>query len=101
MQSVTIGGLKTVIELSDLPDEHLQWLIDHSEHKEYNDGDIIGKYGQEAKVMWISWVGKVTFYMYLVIASFSSQPEASSVTGYNPFVSKLNAGRELVRKMAK
>src|SRR6478735_704971 len=65
MQSVSIEDLKTVIALSDLPDEHLQWLIDHSEYKEYNDGDIIGKYGQEAEVMWISWVGKVAFYMYL------------------------------------
>ena len=54
MQSVTIDDLKTVIALSDLPDEHLQWLIDHSEYREYNDGDIVGKYGQEAEVMWIS-----------------------------------------------
>jgi hypothetical protein len=29
MQSATIEDLKTVIALRDLPDEHLQWLIDH------------------------------------------------------------------------
>jgi signal transduction histidine kinase len=65
MQSATIEDLKKVIALSDLPDEHLQWLINHSDYKEYSDGDIIGKYGQEADVMWISWEGKVAFYMYL------------------------------------
>ena len=65
MQSASIEDLKNVIALSDLPDEHLQWLIDHSEYREYTDGDIVGKYGQEAEVMWISWEGKVAFYMYL------------------------------------
>jgi len=65
MPSASIEDLKKVIALSDLPDEHLQWLIDHSEYKEYSDGDIVGKYGQEAEVMWISWEGKVAFYMYL------------------------------------
>ncbi len=37
----------------------------------------------------------------LVIAYFSSQPEASSVAGYKNFVSKLNACRALAKKMAK
>ncbi|MDP2413580.1 serine hydrolase [Daejeonella sp.] len=37
----------------------------------------------------------------VVIAYFSSQPQASSVAGYKPFVSKLNACRELTKKMNK
>ena len=46
-------------------DEHLQWILDHSEYHEYADGDIIAKYGEPAEVMWISLVGKVVFYMYI------------------------------------
>ena len=65
MQSVTIGDLKNVVALSDLPDEHLQWILEHSEYHEYADGDIIGKYGEPAEVMWFSLVGKVVFYMYI------------------------------------
>jgi signal transduction histidine kinase len=65
MQPVTIEDLKNVIALSALPDEHLQWILDHSEYQEYTDGDIVAKYGEEADVMWILLAGKVTFYMYL------------------------------------
>ncbi|MEO6330759.1 MAG: ATP-binding protein, partial [Ginsengibacter sp.] len=56
---------KNVVALSDLPDEHLQWILDHSEYHEYADGDLIAKYGQPAEVMWISLAGKVAFYMYI------------------------------------
>ena len=65
MQSVTIEDLKNVVALSDLPDEHLQWILEHSEYREYADGDIIAKYGEPAEIMWISLVGKVAFYMYI------------------------------------
>lgn len=65
MQSVKIEDLKNVLALSDLPDEHLQWILDHSDYKEYADGDLIGKYGEPTEVMWISLLGKVAFYMYV------------------------------------
>ncbi len=65
MQPVSIEELKTVIALSELPDAHLQWILDHSEYCEYGDGDIIAKYGLPAEVMWILLSGKVSFYMYL------------------------------------
>jgi signal transduction histidine kinase len=65
MQPVKIEDLKNVIALSDLPDEHLQWILDHSEYHEYADGEIIGQYGQPAEVMWFSLAGKVSFYMYI------------------------------------
>lgn len=65
MQPVTIEDLRKVVALSDLPDEHLQWLLERSEYREYADGDIIGKYGEQAEVMWFSLEGKVVFYMYI------------------------------------
>lgn len=63
MAQVTIAELRKNIAVSELPDEHLQWIIDHSEYEEYEDGDIIGKFGSPAEVMWINLEGKVSFYM--------------------------------------
>ena len=65
MQSITPPDLKHAIALQGLPEEHLQWIIDHCEYREYADGEIIAKYGEEAQIMWIALVGKVAFYMYL------------------------------------
>lgn len=65
MPPVEIEDLRKVIAFADLPDEHLQWIIDHSNYEEYQDGDIIVKYGDPAEVMWIALEGKVTFYMYI------------------------------------
>jgi len=65
MPTVNIEDLKTVIALSDLPDEHLQWILDHSEYHVYADGELVAKYGEPAEVMWISLEGKVAFYMYI------------------------------------
>ncbi|MEP6596109.1 MAG: ATP-binding protein [Ginsengibacter sp.] len=65
MPPVTIEDLKKVVALSDLPDDHLQWILEHSEYHEYADGDIVAKYGDPAEIMWISLEGKVAFYMYI------------------------------------
>ena len=65
MQPATIEDLKKVIACSDLPDEQLQWILDHSTFHEYADGDLIAKYGETADGMWISLEGKIAFYMYL------------------------------------
>jgi signal transduction histidine kinase len=59
------GDLKHILALADLPDEQLQWIIDHSEYHEYNDGDLVAKYGEPAEVMWFALEGKVAFYMYI------------------------------------
>lgn len=42
MQPVTIEELKKVIVLSNLPDEHLKWILNHSESVEYEEGKITG-----------------------------------------------------------
>ncbi|MES1225807.1 MAG: hypothetical protein ABUT20_60575, partial [Bacteroidota bacterium] len=67
MQSPTIEDLKFNVALSDLPDEHLQWILDHSDYQEFSDGDLIAKCGDPAEVMWFSvgGSGKVAFYMYI------------------------------------
>jgi signal transduction histidine kinase len=65
MADVTIDDLKKIIGLQDLPDDHLQWIIDHSEYHEFADGDRIAKYGEPAEMMWIAIEGKVAFYMVI------------------------------------
>jgi signal transduction histidine kinase len=57
--------LKHILALAELPEEHLQWIIDHSEYHEYQDGDLLAKYGEPADVMWLALEGKVAFYMYI------------------------------------
>ncbi|HLP35891.1 ATP-binding protein [Lacibacter sp.] len=61
----TIDDMKKVMALNELPDDHLQWILDHSTYHEFQDGDIIAKYGEPAEVMWISLMGSVAFYMYI------------------------------------
>ena len=64
MPSATIDDLKKVVALSDLPDEHIQWILDRSEYFEFSDGEMIAKYGQPADMMWFLWEGRVAFYMF-------------------------------------
>ena len=63
MNQPTIQDLKKVIALSDLPDEHLQWILDHSEYKEYEDGTVLIKSGDPTDLMWFLLEGAISFYM--------------------------------------
>ncbi len=60
---VTIEELKKIIALKDLPDEHLRWILAHSEYMEYEDGDTIFKTGEPIDEMGILLEGKMNFYM--------------------------------------
>lgn len=90
MPPLQIEDLKKVIAFSDLPDEHLQWIIDRSDYFEYKDGDLIAKYGEPADVMWIALQGKVTFYMYIngrqvYYFTFENNNVAGGVGGLLPY----------------
>ncbi len=90
MQPVLIEDLKKVIALSDLPDEHLQWILDRSEYFEYADGDLIAKYGDEAAVLIILLAGKIAFYMYIngrqvYYFTFENDKSTGGVTGLMPY----------------
>jgi hypothetical protein len=63
MTSVTIEDLKKVVALNELPDEHLQWILERSVYEELEDGGLVAKYGDPAETMWIALEGKVSFYM--------------------------------------
>ncbi|HMQ68070.1 MAG TPA: ATP-binding protein [Ignavibacteria bacterium] len=63
IENITIEDLKKVVVLKGLPDEHLQWILDHSIYNEYDDGTLIFKKGDPMDMMWILLEGKITFYM--------------------------------------
>ncbi len=63
MSPVTIEDLKKIIVLSEVPDEHLQWILDHSEYHEYDDGTVIMKTGEVPEFMMLIIEGVLSFYM--------------------------------------
>ena len=63
MQTVTIDDLKKIIALNGMPDEHLQWILDHSEYHEYDDGTVIMKTGEVPEYMMLIIEGVLSFYM--------------------------------------
>ena len=73
MHPVTLEELKTVHALKDVPDEHLQWLLDHSRYHEMEDGECLMKTGEPIHEMMFIVEGKLSFYMdvSLTFISFS------------------------------
>ncbi len=63
MQTESIEKLRHIIALSDLPDEHLQWLAERLEYAESEDGAQMIKKGDPADVMWFIFEGRFDFYM--------------------------------------
>src|SRR5205085_583279 len=49
--------------LKDLPVEHLEWILAHSEYKEYEDGALIVRTGEPAEDMVFITEGKLVFYL--------------------------------------
>ena len=90
MKPVTTEDLKKVLALSDLPDEHLQWIVDHSEQMEYVDGDIVAKTGDPAEWMIFIIEGRVNYYRdvsgrLVFYHYFSNDAESGGVTGLLPY----------------
>src|SRR6266496_1158050 len=86
----TIEELKKVIGLQDLPDAHLQWLIDRSEVWEYDDGTVIFKTGEPIDNMWILLEGSVSFYMdvngkLVPYFTFENSAQTGGVGGLLPY----------------
>ena len=90
MQPVTIEELKKVIALSDLPHEHLQWILDNSEVMEYDDGELVAKTGDPADWMFIMIDGRIDFYMnvngtLVFYYQFENDAYSGGVTGLLPY----------------
>jgi signal transduction histidine kinase len=90
MKLVNIEELKNVIALSDLPKVHLQWIIDHSDYREYEDGTQVHKTGDVADRMIIILEGSVSFYLdvhgrLVFYYHFANDAAAGGVTGLLPY----------------
>jgi signal transduction histidine kinase len=90
MEKPTIAELRTNIAVRDLPDEHLQWILDRSEVKEYEDGTQIFKLGDPIDVMWFLIEGKATFYMdvngrQVHYFTFENDEQTGGVGGVLPY----------------
>jgi len=90
MQPVTIDELKKVIALSELPNEHLKWLLDRSESKEFEEGEIVVKTVEPAEWMFFIIEGRIDFYMnvsgkLVFFHHFANDAETGGVTGLLPY----------------
>src|SRR5690348_16274674 len=63
MSKGTIEDLRKVLVLSDLPEEHLQWLQERCEYHEFTDGTLIWKTNDPAEHLIFLVEGKVLFYL--------------------------------------
>ena len=79
MSQITTSELRKVIALSDLPEEHLQWILERGELKEYEDGEMVIKFGDPVDDMWFVIEGKSHFYLNVngkLVFSFTFENEA-------------------------
>jgi signal transduction histidine kinase len=90
MQPVTIEELKKVIALSDLPDDFLQWILDHSEAVEYEEGELVGRPGDPADWMYFIIEGRIDYYKnvngkFIYFHYFANDNDSGGVTGVLPY----------------
>jgi hypothetical protein len=90
MQPVTIEELKKVIALSELPEEHLKWILDHSISMEFEDGSLVGKTGEPAEWMFIIVEGMIDFYLnvngkLVFYHNFTNDTDSGGVSGLLPY----------------
>ena len=102
MQPVTIEELKKVIVLRDLSDDLLQWLMDHSEYIEYEEGELVGKTGDPAEWMFFIIEGRIDYYKnengrLIYYHYFMNDAESGGVTGILPYSRmKVYSGNSIV-----
>lgn len=90
MHPVTIEELKKVIALSDLPDEHLHWILDHSMVLEYEEGELVAKTGDPAEWLFFIIEGKIDYYSNIngrlvFYHSFTNDADSGGATGLLPY----------------
>src|SRR5437016_6245243 len=87
--TVTIEELKKVNAFEGMPDEHLHWILDHSEVRLFEDGQQVMRTGDPTDYMWIILEGKFSFYMdvngtLVYYLTFENDKSTGGVTGMLP-----------------
>lgn len=90
MSSSPIEELRKVVAFSDLPDEHLQWILDHSHYVEFEEGEVIMRTGESPEHMMIILEGSISFYMdkngtLVHYFDFANDEATGGVTGLLPY----------------
>jgi len=90
MTPVSIRDLKDVVAVKDLPDDVLQWILDHSEYHEYEDGCLVRKFGEPVNEMYFLLEGGINFYMdvngrQVFYFSFVNDSTSGGVSGLLPY----------------
>ncbi|PWT87775.1 MAG: hypothetical protein C5B54_11755 [Acidobacteria bacterium] len=90
MSAATTEELRKVYACKDLPEEVLQWIIDHSEYHEYDDGNLVRKYGEPINEMYFLLEGGIDFYMdvngrQVFYFSFANDAATGGVSGLLPY----------------
>jgi len=86
MQNVTVSWLQSIEALKEVPVEQLQWLIDHSDHYEMEEGEFLAHPGDIIRGTHIIISGRIRLYMnqgsdIREIAIL----EPKAISGYLPF----------------
>ncbi|SEJ67400.1 Cyclic nucleotide-binding domain-containing protein [Dyadobacter koreensis] len=61
-KEVTVADLKAIEALKEVPDEQLQWFIDESEHRIFEEGEYFGRLNDPIVYTHIILRGRVEFY---------------------------------------
>lgn len=92
MTTVTTAWLQTIEALKHVPEEQLQWLIDHSEHQLTPEGEHFFRKGDALNKLVVIVSGG--FFLYNLQNNEQveiARVEAGSITGYLPFSRATNA----------
>jgi signal transduction histidine kinase len=89
-EEVTTGDLRKVFVLHDLPEQHLQWILDHAEYREYDDGAVLTKTGEPIDELWFIMEGKGNFYLdvngrLIHYYTFENNSDTGGVGGLLPY----------------
>jgi len=86
MQTVTVGWLKALETLKDVPEDQLQWMIDNSHHTELPEGGFLFKMGDPLQGTYIIIEGRIRLFMMQNNEMRDlSDLETGAISGYLPF----------------
>lgn len=90
MNNISVSELRKVVALSELPDEHLQWILDRSDYREYSDGQLVVTKGEPMEFMWIILEGATSYYMDMngtkvFFYTFANDEATGGVGGLLPY----------------
>jgi signal transduction histidine kinase len=90
MPTISVQDLKTVVALNDQTDEVLQWILDHTNYNEYEDGTALRKLGEAQNEMFFLLEGAVNFYMdvngrQVYYFTFANDAATGGVSGLLPY----------------